>query len=134
MPSTLERWHERQVRYEQERMQAEQERATQLKRRQRNIKRWASQGLSRNTMGYIPYLETYPGSYVPEPWQLVDHYGGTAPRDLFRELLALTKMNVNNCTFADGAPITLLFAQRIGDIMKHVPEHGVVRPQYKFYM
>lgn len=86
------------------------------------------------TMGYIPYLETYPGSYVPEPWQLVDHHGGTAPRDLFREILALTKMNVNNCTFADGAPITLLFAKRVGDIMKHIPEHGVVRPQYKFYM
>jgi hypothetical protein len=86
------------------------------------------------TMGYIPYLETYTGSYVPEPWQLTQHIGGSAPKDLFREILALTKMNVNNCSFADGRPITLSFSKMIGDIMKHVPENGQIRPQYQFYM
>ena len=86
------------------------------------------------TMGFIPYLETYPGVYVPEPWQIIDHHGGSAPRELFRELLALTKMNVNNCAFADGWPITLSFSRKIGEIMKHIPAEGVVRPQYKFYM
>ena len=86
------------------------------------------------TMGYIPYLHTYPGSYVPEPWQITDHRGGTAPRDLLLEVLALTKMNVNNCAFADGTPITLLFSHRIGDIMKHIPEGESVHPHYKFYM
>jgi len=86
------------------------------------------------TMGFIPYLETYPGSYVPEPWQIVDHHGGSAPKDLFREILALTKMNVNNCSFADGAPITISFSQKIGEIMKHIPDGGKVQPKYKFYM
>lgn len=86
------------------------------------------------TMGYIPYLETYPGAYVPEPWQIIAHHGGSAPKDLFREVLALTKMNVNNCGFADGTPITLSFAKMIGEIMKHVPANGKIQPQYKFYM
>jgi hypothetical protein len=86
------------------------------------------------TMGYIPYLETYPGSYVPEPWQIIDHQGGSAPRELLREVLALTKMNVNNCAFADGTPITLQFSQRIGEIMKHIPEGETVHPHYRFYM
>jgi hypothetical protein len=86
------------------------------------------------TMGYIPYLQTYPGSYVPEPWQITDHRGGTAPRELLLEVLALTKMNVNNCAFADGTPITLLFSHRIGDIMKHIPEGESVHPHYRFYM
>lgn len=86
------------------------------------------------TMGYIPYLETYPGAYVPEPWQIIDRHGGSAPKDLFREILALTKMNVNNCSFADGVPITLSFAKMIGEIMKHVPRDGKIQPQYKFYM
>jgi len=86
------------------------------------------------TMGFIPYLETYPGSYVPEPWQITERHGSSSPKDLLREVLALTKMNVNNCSFADGIPITLSFAQKIGEIMKHIPADGKVQPKYKFYM
>lgn len=86
------------------------------------------------TMGYVPYLETYPGAYVPEPWQITDHHGGSAPKELLREVLALTKMNVNNCAFADGVPITLSFSRMIAEIMKHIPEGAVVQPQYRFYM
>ncbi|MEN9938492.1 MAG: hypothetical protein RLZZ387_5071 [Chloroflexota bacterium] len=86
------------------------------------------------TMGYIPYLETYPGAYVPEPWQIIEHHGGSSPKELFREILSLTKMNVNNCAFADGSPITLSFARMVGEIMKHVSKDGKVQPQYKFYM
>jgi hypothetical protein len=86
------------------------------------------------TMGFIPYLETYPKPYVPEPWQITEHYGGSAPEDLLREILALTKMNVNNCAFADGTPITISFSQKVGEIMKHVPEDGIVQPKYRFYM
>jgi len=86
------------------------------------------------TMGFIPYLETYPKPYVPEPWQLTEHHGGSAPKDLFREILALTKMNVNNCAFADGTPITISFSKKVGEIMKHIPEDGIVQPKYRFYM
>ncbi|MGA3210852.1 MAG: hypothetical protein ABSD20_06055 [Terriglobales bacterium] len=86
------------------------------------------------TMGYIPFLGTYPGVYVPEPWQITDRHGSSSPRDLLAEVLALTKMNVNNCSFADGTPITLSFSQKIGEIMKHIPEDGKVQPNYKFYM
>jgi hypothetical protein len=86
------------------------------------------------TMGFIPYLDTYPGSYVPEPWYIAEHHGGSSPKEIFREVLALTKMNVNNCAFADGTPITLSFSQKIGEIMKHIPENGIVQSAYKFYM
>lgn len=86
------------------------------------------------TMGYIPFLETYPGAYVPEPWQITEHHGSSSPRTLLKEVLALTKMNVNNCAFADGTPITLSFSDKIGEIMKHIPEDGVARAEYKFYM
>lgn len=86
------------------------------------------------TMGFIPYLETYPRPYVPEPWQIIQHVGGSSSKDLLREVLALTKMNVNNCSFADGIPITLSFSRKVGEIMKHISEDGVVQSQYKFYM
>ncbi|MFP5274254.1 argonaute/piwi family protein [Coleofasciculus sp.] len=86
------------------------------------------------TMGFMPYLDTYPGSYVPEPWQITEHHGGSAPKELLREILALTKMNVNNCSFADGTPITISFSGSVGEIMKHIPDDGIVQPKYKFYM
>ena len=86
------------------------------------------------TMGFIPYLATYPGSYVPDPWHIVEHHGGSSKKDLFREVLELTKMNVNNCSFADGTPITLSFAEKVGEIMKHIPEGEVLQTGYKFYM
>lgn len=88
------------------------------------------------TMGYIPYLETFPGSHVPEPWQILERHGSSAPKDLFREVLELTKMNVNNCSFADGTPITLSFSEKIGEIMKHVTEDeaNTLQTSYKFYM
>jgi len=86
------------------------------------------------TMGYIPFLETYPGSYVPEPWQIVEWHGGSGPKELLREVLELTKMNVNNCSYADGAPITLSFSRKVGEIMKHAPESDTVQTCYKFYM
>ena len=86
------------------------------------------------TMGFIPFLATYPGSYVPDPWCIIEHHGGSSKKDLLREVLELTKMNVNNCSFADGRPITLSFAEKVGEIMKHVPEGETLQTGYKFYM
>jgi len=86
------------------------------------------------TMGFVPYLETYPRVYVPSPWQIVQHIGGSAPKELFREILILTKMNVNNCSFADGTPITISFSRKVGEIMKHVSENETVQSSYRFYM
>jgi hypothetical protein len=88
------------------------------------------------TMGFIPYLATYPGTYIPQPWQIIEKHGGSSEKDLFREVLQLTKMNVNNCSFADGTPITLSFSRKVGEIMKHVPENrdADLQTGYEFYM
>jgi hypothetical protein len=86
------------------------------------------------TMGFVPYLETYPRTYVPSPWQIIQHIGGSAPKDLFREILTLTKMNFNNCSFADGAPITISFSRKVGEIMKHISQDETVQSSYRFYM
>lgn len=86
------------------------------------------------TMGFVPYLDTYPGSYVPEPWEIIEHHGGSSPKELLREVLALTKMNVNNCSYADGRPITLSFSRKVGDVMKHIPPGQSAETGYKFYM
>ncbi|MFH5884016.1 hypothetical protein ACG2F4_06865 [Halalkalibaculum sp. DA3122] len=86
------------------------------------------------TMGMIPHFRKYIKGYVPEPWELVQHIGESAPRDIFRDVLSLTKMNVNNCEFTDGVPITLSFAHKVGEILKHIPEGESVQPEYKYYI
>jgi hypothetical protein len=86
------------------------------------------------TMGYMPELGTFPRGYVPEPWELIDHRGDNTPRQLFKELMALTKMNYNNADIADGEPITLKFARKVGEILSYIPENELPHPSYRFYM
>ena len=86
------------------------------------------------TMGYMPDLGTFPRGYVPEPWELIDHHGDNTPRRLFKEIMALTKMNYNNADIADGEPITLKFARKVGEILSYIPESEVPHPSYRFYM
>jgi hypothetical protein len=86
------------------------------------------------TLGYIPFLGTYPRPYVPEPWELCSHFGDTAPRRLFEEILSLTKMNYNNAFGTDNEPITIRFARKVGEILSYVPEGQPIQPSYRFYM
>ncbi len=86
------------------------------------------------TLGYIASLGTYPRPYVPEPWELASHYGDTAPRRLFEEMLSLTKMNFNNADMADNEPITIRFARKVGEILSYIPEGQPTQPSYRFYM
>lgn len=86
------------------------------------------------TLGFISHLQTYPGSYVPRPWMLSQHTGESSPKEIMREVLALTKMNINNCSYADGTPITLSFAKNVGEILKHADQVEKIQPHYKFYM
>jgi len=86
------------------------------------------------TMGYMPDLGTYPRGYVPEPWELIDHHGDNTPRKLFKEVMALTKMNYNNADIADGEPITIKFARKVGEILSYIPEKEEPHPSYRFYM
>jgi len=86
------------------------------------------------TLGYIPFLETYPRGHVPEPLEIVQHIGGSSTRRVCQEILALTKMNWNSAEYAGGMPITLRFARRVGEIMSEIPESETPKPSYRFYM
>lgn len=86
------------------------------------------------THGFNPYFDTYPGVHVPEPWTILEHYGDTGIRELAREVLALTKMNVNNANFSDGEPITLAFSRMVSEVLKQVGPDMPVRSEYSFYM
>ncbi len=85
------------------------------------------------TTGYIPYYDTYPGVHIPLGLQ-IDCIRESSLRNICKDILALTKINFNNCNYYDSLPITLRFAQKVGEIIQYLSE-GVEPPnEYYFYM
>lgn len=87
------------------------------------------------TTGYIPYFETFPGTHIPRPLDIIKFEGDTSIHSLSQEILALTKLNFNNCNYYDGLPITIRFAQKVGEIIQYFDDDVVSAPnKYFFYM
>jgi hypothetical protein len=52
-----------------------------------------------------------------------------------QDVLGLTKLNYNACIFADGEPVTLKFADRVGEILTAGPIGTDTPPlPFKFYI
>ena len=67
--------------------------------------------------GFTPRLQTYPGKEVPRALY-VDVCRGEAPMErVLQDVLGLTKLNYNSCRFADGLPVTLKFADAVGEVL-----------------
>ncbi len=73
------------------------------------------------TLGYIPRLATYPGREVPNPLTVEVCRGEADLQGVMRDVLALTKVNFNACIYGDGLPVTLRFANRVGDVLTAIP-------------
>ncbi len=86
------------------------------------------------TVGYIPFLRTYPGARVPQPLEILEHIGDSPWHFILQEILGLTKMNWNTADFACSEPITLAFSHRVGQILAELPERLPFRSEYRFYM
>lgn len=83
--------------------------------------------------GFIPRLWTYPGREVPKGL-LVDICRGDADmRKVLRDVLALTKLNYNACVYGDGEPVTLKFADAVGEILTAGPVTGAPLP-FRLYI
>jgi hypothetical protein len=86
------------------------------------------------TRGFVPRLQTYAGREVPLPL-LVDVCKGEADiRIVLADLLALTKLNYNACSFADGLPVTLRFADAVGEILTAGPPKASPPLSFKHYI
>lgn len=80
------------------------------------------------TKGFVPRLQTYPGREVPNP-MLVDVCRGTSKIEtVLNDIMALTKLNYNACVFADGVPVTLKFADAVGEILTAGPTDEELPP------
>jgi hypothetical protein len=85
-------------------------------------------------VGYIPYLGAYPGFRIPNPLEVVEHHGESPTELICQEIMALTKLNWNSCSFASSDPITVLFARTVGRILTELPPGVLPQTKYKFYM
>jgi hypothetical protein len=87
------------------------------------------------TTGYIPRLRTYPGFETPKPI-LVEINRGDGDLDVvMRDVLGLTKVNYNSCDYASGLPVTLKFADRVGEILMASPRGRDAPPlPFRFYI
>ena len=86
------------------------------------------------TVGYVPFLRTYPGARVPQPLEILEHVGDSPWDVVLKEVLALTKMNWNTADFACWDPITTAFSRRVGQILAEVAPGMKIRPEYRYYM
>jgi hypothetical protein len=86
------------------------------------------------TMGYVPKLATYPGREVPTPLKIKIVFGETKLDQVLADILALTKLNFNACIFGDGLPVTLRFADDIGEILTAIPEVGSKPLPFRHYI
>ncbi len=87
------------------------------------------------TTGYIPRIASAPITNVPYPLSVEIVQGDADIFTVLKDVLALTKLNYNACHFADGMPITLNFADKIGDILTSAPIEKDTAPlPFKFYI
>ncbi len=48
--------------------------------------------------------------------------------------MGLTKINYNSCNFNDGLPVTVRFAQMVGDVLTMGSAKGQEKQPFKFYV
>lgn len=84
--------------------------------------------------GFSPRLNTYDGREVPAPLRVDIQRGEADIGQVLDDVLALTKLNYNSCRFADGIPVTLRFADTVGEILTAGPTAAVPPLPFKFYL
>lgn len=86
------------------------------------------------TSGYVPRLDTYMGPDTPNPLQVRIRGGDAGIQTVMSDVLSLTKINFNTCLFNDRSPVTIRFADAIGDILVAAPVETEPRLPFKFYI
>jgi hypothetical protein len=73
------------------------------------------------TRGFMPRMRTYVGREVPRPLSIDVDKGDAQIETVLGDIMALTKLNYNSCRLADGLPVTLRFANHVGEILTAGP-------------
>lgn len=86
------------------------------------------------TSGYVPRLDTYMGPETPNPVAVHVRRGDCELTTVLRDILGLTKINFNSCLHNDRLPVTIKFANAVGDILMAAPIESEPRLPFKFYI
>lgn len=86
------------------------------------------------TTGYVPRLDTYMGPETPNPIFVRVQRGSRDIETVLGDILGLTKINFNTCLNNDRMPVTIRFANDIGDILIAAPLDNEPRLPFKFYI
>jgi len=86
------------------------------------------------TTGYVPRLDTYMGPETPNPIQVKVSRGECALDTVLSDVLGLTKINFNSCSFNDRLPVTIRFADAVGDVLISAPLEGEPKLPFKYYI
>jgi hypothetical protein len=86
------------------------------------------------TVGYVPKTQTALSMEVPNSLFIEINKGTADIRQVLRDILALTKLNYNACIYADGLPVTLRFADKIGEILTASIDIKAPPLAFKYYI
>ena len=86
------------------------------------------------TSGYVPRLRTYAGREVPNPLSVQITRGDADLRRVMEDVLSLTKINFNACIYGDGLPVTLRFADAVGEILTAGPSEDLPPLPFRHYI
>lgn len=86
------------------------------------------------TKGYVPRLQTSLSLEVPNALFVEISKGDADIVTVLTDILALTKLNYNSCIYGDGIPVTLRFADAIGEILTASPTISTPPLAFKYYI
>ena len=86
------------------------------------------------TSGYVPRLDTYMGPETPNPIQVKISRGECALDTVLSDVLRLTKVNFNSCLFNDRMPVTIRFADAVGEVLVSAPIDSEPKLPFKYYI
>jgi len=86
------------------------------------------------TKGFSPRLRTYVGREVPRALRIEIDRGEADMEVVLADIMALTKLNYNTCLLSDGPPVTLRFADAVGEILTAGPVAGEKPLPFKHYI
>lgn len=86
------------------------------------------------TSGYVARLDTYMGPETPNPIQIRVQRGLCDLKTVLNDILGLTKINFNSCLHNDRLPVTIRFANAVGDVLMSAPMDCEPRLPFKFYI
>jgi hypothetical protein len=89
------------------------------------------------TSGYIPQLDTYIGPETPNPLFIsIIEYSSKKPEisSVLSDIMGLTKINYNACNYSDGLPVTIKFADKVGDVLTMGSAKEAEKQPLKYYI